>query len=395
MTVWKDEQSLGAEVGDLSLTDLKKIHAQIQGHKVPEEKKTEENAAKEKKKKEEEKKDEEKEAKGNDITFKKLRLDLSRKLAKKQKTYKTSLTLEGHVKFNETASSRALLEINTDGLTISGGLSDFKIPETCVTIQQAQMLIFIGFKHEKKNDKGGGKNENQSDSKDGNSDGKQLGNASKPEVIKPSESTEKDGQADEAPTSVAKTNKEEKKTKDGKQQQKRLSEFAILGIVKVEDLTVSVGFYTARNKGKMKRDWIAFGSIANLTMQEIVGEKVKGNFLDLRLDNLALIASSDDRDKKEQDEGEKDAKNKDGGKKEGQSEKTGDKLLKDTEKAVEKTGKSTQDNPKAKYGGSKDKAGKKDSSGKDKPKKDGDDEEHAGVLKTVESYNYPIKKGMS
>ena len=86
MTLWKDEQSLGAEVGDLSLTDLKKIHAQIQGHKVPEEKKTEENAEKEKKKKEDEKKDEEKEAKGNDITFKKLRLDLSRKLAKKQKT---------------------------------------------------------------------------------------------------------------------------------------------------------------------------------------------------------------------------------------------------------------------------------------------------------------------
>ena len=384
-------------MGDLSLTDLKKIHAQIQGHKVPEEKKTDGNSEKEKKEKEEEKKDEEKEAKGNDITFKKLRLDLSRKLAKKQKTYKTSLTLEGHVKFNETASSRALLEINTDGLTISGGLSEFKIPETCVTIQQAQMLIFIGFKHEKKVNKGDGKNENQSDSKDGNSDGKQLGNASKPEAIKPSESTEQDGQADEAPTSVVKTNKEVKKTEDGNQKQKRLSEFAILGIVKVEELTVSVGFYTARNKGKMKRDWVAFGSIAGLTMQKIVGEQVKGNFLDLRLDNLALIASSDDRDKKEQEKGEKDPKTKDSDKKEEQSEKTGDKLLKDTEKAVEKIGKSTQDSSKTKDGGSKDKAGEKDSSGKDKPKKDGDDEElaHAGVLKTVESYNYPIKKGMS
>lgn len=379
-------------MGDLSLTDLKKIHAQIQGHKVPEEKKTDGNSEKEKKKKEEEKKDEEKEAKGSDITFKKLRLDLSRKLAKKQKTYKTSLTLEGHVKFNETASSRALLEINTDGLTISGGLSDFKIPETCVTIQQAQMLIFIGFNHEKKNNKGDGKNENQSDSKGANSDSKQLDNASKPEAIKPSESTEEDGQADEAPTFVAKTNKEVK-TEGGNQKQKRLSEFAILGIVKVEELTVSVGFYTARNKGKMKRDWVAFGSISGLTMQEIVGEQVKGNFLDLRLDNLALIASSDDRDKKEQEEGEKDPKNKDSDKKEGQSEKTGDKLLKDTEKAV--TAKSTQEI--SKDGGSKGKAGEKDNSGKDKPKKDGDDEEpaHAGVLKTVESYNYPIKKGMS
>ena len=369
MTVWKDEQSLGAEVGDLSLTDLKKIHAQIQGHKVPEEKKTEENAAKEKKKKEEEKKDEEKEAKGNDITFKKLRLDLSRKLAKKQKTYKTSLALEGHVKFNETASSRALLEINTDGLTISGGLSDFKIPETCVTIQQAQLFIFIGFKHEEKNKKGDGKSENKSDPKNGNSDGMQLGNSSKPEVNKPSENTEKDGQADEAPMSVAKTNNKEKKTEDSKQKQKRLSEFAILGSVKVEELTVTVGFYTARSKGKTKRDWVAFGSMSRLTMKEIVGEQVKGKFLDLSLENLALIASSDDRDKKEQKEGEKDPKTKDGDKKEGQSEKIGDKLLKDTEKSVGKTGKSTQDSPKAEDGGSKDKAGEKDSSGKDKPKK--------------------------
>ena len=379
-------------MGDLSLTDLKKIHAQIQGHEVSEEKKTDGNSEKEKKKKDEEKKDEEKEAKGNDITFKKLRLDLSRKLAKKQKTYKTSLTLEGHVNFNETASSSALLEINTDGLTISGGLSDYKIPETCVAIQQAQLFIFFGFKHEEKKKKGDGKNENESDSKDANSDGKQLGNASKPEVTKPSESTEKDDQADEAPMSVAKANKEAKKDEDDKQKQKRLSEFAILGIVKVEDLTVSVGFYTARNKGKTKRDWLAFGSISNLTMQEIVGEKVKNNFLDLRLDNLALIASSDDRDKKEEKEGDKDANGK-----EGQSEKTGDKVLKDTEKAVGKTEKSPQDSSKAKDGKGKDKDGENGSSGKEKAKKDGDDEElaHAGVLKTVESYNYPIKKGMS
>ena len=332
---------MGAEVGDLSLTDLKEIHAQIQGREVPEEKKTDGNSEEEKKKKEEDKKNEEKETKGNDITFKKLRLDLSRKLAKKQKTYKASLTLEGHVNFNETASSSALLEIN----------------------------IFIGFKHEEKNKKGDGKSENKSDPKNGNSDGMQLGNSSKPEVNKPSENTEKDGQADGAPMSVAKTNNKEKKTEDSKQKQKRLSEFAILGSVKVEELTVTVGFYTARSKGKTKRDWVAFGSMSRLTRKEIVGEQVKGKFLDLSLENLALIASSDDRDKKEQKEGEKDPKTKDGDKKEGQSEKIGDKLLKDTEKSVGKTGKSTQDSPKAEDGGSKDKAGEKDSSGKDKPKK--------------------------
>ena len=332
---------MGAEVGDLSLTDLKEIHAQIQGREVPEEKKTDGNSEEEKKKKEEDKKNEEKEAKGNDITFKKLRLDLSRKLAKKQKTYKASLTLEGHLNFNETASSSALLEIN----------------------------IFIGFKHEEKNKKGDGKSENKSDPKNGNSDGMQLGNSSKPEVNKPSENTEKDGQADGAPMSVAKTNNKEKKTEDSKQKQKRLSEFAILGSVKVEELTVTVGFYTARSKGKTKRDWVAFGSMSRLTRKEIVGEQVKGKFLDLSLENLALIASSDDRDKKEQKEGEKDPKTKDGDKKEGQSEKIGDKLLKDTEKSVGKTGKSTQDSPKAEDGGSKDKAGEKDSSGKDKPKK--------------------------
>lgn len=203
-------------MGDLSLIDIKKIHAQILGQKVAEDKEEKkknedgEDKTKEKeKKKEEEKKDEKEEAKGNELTFKKLHLNLSRKTVKKDKTVLYALILQGEVIFNKAASADALLQINNDGLTISGGLADFQIPDTCVTIKQARMHVFIGFNSNKKNQKD--KTGDDKDSKKvepitegaGAEETNQPDNAEKASDVRTSEAAGKDDQAVEKPDHIA------------------------------------------------------------------------------------------------------------------------------------------------------------------------------------------------
>jgi len=372
LTTRTDDNFIDGEVGDLSLTDIKKIHAQIQGHEVPEEKKKDEKEKtakekeEEKKKKQQEKKDEEEEAKGNEVTFKKIHLKLSSKFIKKQKTTKRSLTLEGHVTFNGEASAQALLEINNDGLTISGGLADYKIPGTVVTIEDAQLLIFIGFKQKKKSEEDGKK-----PITDAPSAGKESDQPDKTKTAAEAQSS-KEAKSDDQGKSVLKPDGNNKKTK-------RESEFAILGIVKIEEVKVSVGFYTARTKGKAKRDWLAFGSVQSLVLSDLVSG-IQNEDFNLRLDNVALIASSDDREIKEDEEEDEDADKKEG------SEGSEDK------KTNEKDGKKVEQQPK----GEEKAVAKKDKEGKGGTKnKDDEDSSHAGVLKTVESYKYPIRKGKS
>lgn len=326
--------------------------------KIDETEKTAKETEKEKEKKEEEKKDEKEEAKGNEITFKKLHVKLSSKFIKKQKTTKRSLTLEGDVTFNGQASAQALLEINNDGLTISGGLSDYKIPETLVTIEEARIHIFIGFKHKKKIDKN--EEDDNTAITDAPSAGKESGQPDKTEtetVIKSPKKVDK-GDQDKA---ASKPDGKVKKTK-------RESEFAILGVVKINEVEVSVGFYTARTKEKAKRDWLAFGSIENLTLSKLI-PGIKNEDFNLSLDNIALIASSDYREIKEDEE--EDEENQEEGSK---SKKANDNKLDQKSKGEKKT------------------AGKKD---KGENIKDDEESAHAGVLKRVERYKYPISKGRS
>lgn len=402
---------MDAEVGDLTLTDIKKIHAQIQGHAIPEEKKEEtkkesaESKAEEKKKKEEEKKDEEEETQGNEVTFKKLHMNLSRKFVKKEDITRNALVLEGHVTFNGKASARALLELSTDGFTIKGGLADFKIPDTEVTIEQAQLLIFIAFNHKKKGKIEEKKVDEQNAKEkktitDNSSSGKKL------EVAESKAIT--DGKIDPANTesqAEGKVGKNLKKHSDDEQKEKtkKENEFAILGIVKVEKVTVSVGFYTARTKGKAKREWLAFGSVSNLSLSELV-PGIKEESFNLRLENIALIASSEDREVKDEKEEETDNKDET---ENGEDDSTKEADKEDTKKGVKqkkldqaeiaKTANLPAEKAKKDTDGTKDEVGK--GKGEKTEKKKDDDKEkdeqpaHAGVLETVESYKYPIVKG--
>lgn len=352
-------------MGDLSLTDMKKIHAQILGQKVTEAK-------------EEEKKDEKEEAKGNELTFKKLHLNLSREIVKKDQTVLYALILQGEVTFNETASADALLQINNDGLTISGGLADYQIPDTCVTIKQARLHVFIGFNSNKKDKKDKTKDDKDSKQVEPTTEGagaentNQSDNAEKAIDVTTSEAVGEKNQAAEKPGQISK--KKVAKPDSNSKTKKRENEFAILGIVRIENVTVSVGIYTARKKGKSKRDWLLFGSVSSVALRELNAD-VGGTFLDLQLDNVALIASSDyikvedeDDETKKDEKGEKD-KNKGTEKKNAKPE-----------KGVVKA-----DSKKGKDQGKQDQKGDKE--------EDKDKHAHAGVLKTVKSYKYPIRKG--
>ncbi|KAL7758434.1 hypothetical protein ACKLNR_010861 [Fusarium oxysporum f. sp. zingiberi] len=226
----RDDNFLEAEVGDLTLTDIKKIHAQISGQKLPE---------KETKEPDNEKKeDEKKTAGGNEIAFKGMKLKLSSKKSKEEKT------------------TRKALELN------------------------------------------GKKNEEKPDEKSGNDkkDSKPTGE-SKPEVL----GKDQDGEVAEkslvksSDKSSAKT-ASEKKEKDHKTKKiKRGSRFGILDVVEINKVAIKVGLYTEKKKDKEKREWLAFGAIENVRLREIWNDIPEDNFLNLELRNIALIASSHER----------------------------------------------------------------------------------------------------
>ncbi|QRD87031.1 hypothetical protein F9C07_1000245 [Aspergillus flavus] len=403
----KADSFLDAELGDVSLSDFKKIQAQMQGQHVPEEKKKEEKEKtaeeikKEAEKKDEEKKDEKEEAQGHELIFKKIHVRISRQTIEKEQTWKGSLLFDGHVTFNGKSSARARLELTRDGLTISGGLADYQIPDTKVTIEQAQMKIYIGFKRSKKDKKieESKTNDNKSIT-DASSEKGKSGQPDQDEttaVVKAGV----DSKPEKSDTkNVEKPGENEKKTK-------RESEFAILGVVKIHEVPVSVGFYMARKNDKEKRDWLAFGSVGNFTLSQLVPD-LKGTDFDLQLDNIALIASSEDREVTEEEEDKKDDKKdekKDEKKEDTEKKKKEDKTEEGTKIELEKIfdiddayskimdkkkeGKK-EDKKKDKK---EDKKEKKDDKKKEKKEAD-DDDAHAGVLKKVESYKYPIRKGV-
>ncbi|KAM0317015.1 hypothetical protein ACHAPQ_011161 [Fusarium lateritium] len=426
----KGHFSRKAEVGDLTLTDIRKIHDQMQGKKLIEDdtesskekgktKDDEEKQVTEKKKKEEEKTDEEKEeekkvAAGNEITFNEVKLKLSRKKLEKEETIRNALELNGKVTFNEHACSTASLIIATDGLSITGGISDFKIPGHEVVIQRAGLEIFIAFK--------GNGDSNTVDKKKDGDDTKETKEVEVDKAKKLTKSGEKaeeeespkkdddEGQekADKKPPSdKASTDKKKKK------KAKRASRFGILGVVKIHTVTVEVGFYTEQKKDSEKREWLAFGAAKTIRLTDIWKEIEADSFLNLQLDNVALIASSEER-KMKKDDDKKDEKEKDSKKdKDGKDKKSVDKADNATEKNDKKKKPKAATNVAADValkdektsGKDKDKDKDKDSEDKKDEKKEekGDEQEEEeeekkldtwDVLGTVDAYNYPIVKGV-
>ncbi|EXK36626.1 hypothetical protein FOMG_09799 [Fusarium oxysporum f. sp. melonis 26406] len=374
----RDDNFLEAEVGDLTLTDIKKMHAQISGQTLPE---------KETKKPEDEKKeDEKKTAGGNEITSKEMKLKLSSKKSREEKT----------------TSAVGSLTFASEGVTVQGGISDVKIPDTEIMIKKAGLEIFFGFKSKK--------NEEKPDEKSGKDkkDSKPTGE-SKPEVL----GKDQDGEVAEkslvksSDKSSAKT-PSEKKEKDHKTKKiKRGSRFGVLGVVEINKVAIKVGLYTEQKKDKEKREWLAFGAIENVRLREIWNDIPKDSFLNLELRNIALIASPHERKKKKKDDKKEDE---DGNEK--KKKKDGDKEKSDELKPKAITNEvsdgeiwiNSLDVLKVAEEEKPDKDLKEEERDEDKDKKeedeDEDEEEEAkepdnwDVLGTVDAYNYPVVKGL-
>ncbi|KAE8153299.1 hypothetical protein BDV25DRAFT_137055 [Aspergillus avenaceus] len=330
----RNDNSLDAELGNLKLSDIKKIHAQVTGHEIPDQETT--------------KSDGIKEAEGHELTFEKLHLNLSSKKSKESKTTTRSLQLDGCVTFNEYTSSSAKLLIDNDGLMIEGDIADFNIPETNFKIQKAGLHIFVAFKHDKKSKK---KITGEKDQKKGEESATEGQTSEKED--KQSENTEAEKKADDA-----------KEEQEEKPESKRQSKFALLGVVEIESFTVSVGLYVEQKPDKKKRDWLLFGNVSSIKLNKIWPD-VRNGFLDLELDNVALIASSEDRNKKAK---EIDGKDKD----------------------VDKEGE-TKSEEKADGEGT---GASNDKESTDGTSADSDKPANHDVLAEVESYNYPISKGV-
>ncbi|KAF4993560.1 hypothetical protein FGRMN_6419 [Fusarium graminum] len=408
----RDDNYLEAEVGDLTLTDIKKIHNQIHGIEQPKEetktsaekdkmkvvsdkKKADEKKTDDEKKKEEDKKKDEdkKAAEGNEITFKEVKLNLSRKKLEKEKVIRYALEFNSKVTFNGHASASANLIIAREGLTITGGIKDFQIPNHQIWIKRAGLQIFIAFKWAKD-----AKALEEKKVKEGDSDKdaktiEESKTESLSEAIDKLEDEKSPAKVDDKPSDKALTSK--------KKEVVRESKFGIVGVVKIDSVTIEVGLYTEKKKDEEKREWLAFGTVKTIRLRDAWNKIPVGSFLDLQLENVALIASSKERKKKKNDEKD-DKKDKDS-----KDEKSGKESSETTKK--EKDGL----RPKAitapvSDGDSKDeKNAKKDSKKEGKEKKDGDQDskdekskekekelDSWDVLGTVDAYNYPIVKGV-
>ncbi|KAE8131103.1 hypothetical protein BDV38DRAFT_289020 [Aspergillus pseudotamarii] len=289
----RDENFLDAQVGDLTLSDIKKIHAQIAGRELPVVADTEADAMAE--------------AKGNEITFKKLHLNLSS--TKVGGSTDRSLQLDGEVTFNEHSSASALIKIDQDGVTINGDIQEFNIPDTHLTIKKAGLHIYIAFKQGQKKEKAVKGGKGQKDSK-ATTDKPDESEKPENEFEKPAEEPKKSDQRETKPDdrdkgedangdkAITKPEDEKETAEDKPEVNKRASQFSILGTVQIENFTVTVGLHIEQKKDKQNRDWILVGTVESIRLNELWAD-VKGGFLDLELDNVTLIASSEEREKQE------------------------------------------------------------------------------------------------
>ncbi|KAF5603308.1 hypothetical protein FPCIR_1504 [Fusarium pseudocircinatum] len=365
------------------------LEAEISGQKLPE---------KETKKSDDEKKaDEKKTAGGNEITFKEMKLKLSSKKSKEEKITRKALELNGKVTFNEHSSAVGSLTFASEGVTVQGGISDVRIPDTEIMIKKAGLEIFFGFKSKKTEEK------SDKESGDDKKESKPTGD-NEPEVP----GKDQDGEVEEE--SLVKLNDElpaktpsEKKEKDNKTKKaKRGNRFGILGVVEINKITIKVGLYTEQKKDKEKREWLAFGAVENVRLREIWNDIPEGNFLNLELRNIALIASSHERKKKKKDDKTEDE---DGdGKTDGDKERTDEVKSKAMGNRVpdgeawinsldvftvteeEKPGEESKQEE-----GEGDEDKKEDSEEEDEEQKEPDNWD---VLGTVDAYNYPVVKGL-
>ncbi|KAI9370273.1 hypothetical protein BJX61DRAFT_535780 [Aspergillus egyptiacus] len=284
----RDDYHFDAKVGDLKLDSILKIYAQITGAEPS------------------------KEAHGHDLVFEELHLNISRKLNAeagdeeepapdgekkaikekgedgqteggkkddedgKQPTRKHkagwSLELAGKVSFNNVKSVHGLVRYDSSGLAIQGGIEDYKIPDTEVTIKSASIDIFIGAKPRQSKD-------HLPERKAG-----------------PGEEKKADA-APDAEKQVSKSDSQEL-SKEKVAPYNRKSKFAIAGKVEFSGITVTVAFMTEPKEASSEsekasgREWVLYGVYGGTLRLKDMCPVMEGDLSNLELRNIALIAAS-------------------------------------------------------------------------------------------------------
>lgn len=183
--------------------------------------------------------------------------------------------LSGKVSFNDVKSVHGLVKIDSTGLTIQGGLEDYKIKDIDLEIKEAKIDVFIGAKP----DKGKNKNQKKIESKPSDKDEKAV--AKPADSDKSKDVTKKDTGKDNATA------------------YNRASKFAIKGKVEFQKVSITVYFMmerketNARSKKTSEREWVLYGVYGGeLSLSSICGDLGESAIGKMQLKNIALIAAS-------------------------------------------------------------------------------------------------------
>ncbi|GAB1318701.1 hypothetical protein MFIFM68171_08911 [Madurella fahalii] len=194
----QEDHFIEANLGDLTLSDIKRLHAQITGGQVM---------------------SEERDSAGETITFRNIAIRASCTKYLGGKRDRKALEMLGEVTVGDMSSYSASLTFATDGITIIGG---------------------------------------------------------KEKTSDPSSTSE---------SSLV--------TRNGGSREK--ASISVLGIVKYESVIFKAGLYLIRMKNEKERDWLVFGSADRVRLREIWLSIAEDSFLNLKLDNVTVIASYRDR----------------------------------------------------------------------------------------------------
>lgn len=183
--------------------------------------------------------------------------------------------LSGKVSFNDVKSVHGLIKIDSTGLTIQGGLEDYKIEDIDLEIKEAKIDIFIGAKP----DKGKNKDQKKIEAKPAEKEEKAV-----------AKSTDSDKSTD-----VAKTDIDKNKVTS----LNRASKFAIKGTVEFQKVPITVTFMMERKETNVKskktseREWVLYGVYGGeLSLSMICSELGESAIGKMKLKNIALIAAS-------------------------------------------------------------------------------------------------------
>jgi hypothetical protein len=238
-----EDHFIEASISDFTFNDIKKLHAQITGHDVSE-------------------LHGDGQALAESIVFRNVTIRASSTKYLSADLDRKALELFGEVTVGDMSSYSASLTFATEGITIIGGVKDVEIPGMdSIVIKSAGIRVFVALK------KRGTSNETRRSSNRGRG-----GRPVQKLATRGGRSVQ--GLATRGGGSGRKTS------------------LSVLGVVKYEQVIFKVGFHLDQKEGG---GWLVFGSAGHFRLREIFPSISEDSFLNLQLENVAIIASSEER----------------------------------------------------------------------------------------------------